>query len=197
MASFIPHPTFPHGRQAGLFSAVLAAFLIETRKGLEEDLLDKILQELRKSEDAFKATPMSKWVNGLWFTSLSLSLASALFVILAKAMGRRVLDREQIEAMFPVRGEGSWVEYTMTGQDRVRLARAHTAFKRKFDFLTLSATITISASLALFYPGLAVLIYTSQRGIAWSVAAIAVVMALVVFVCVLHDVYSASRYSTD
>ena len=135
----------------------------------------------------------------MWFASLSLSLASALFVILAKAMGRRVLDREEIEAMFmPKATDGrSQHDCNSAGRYRLQLTEGHKAFKRKFEFLTMSATITISASLTLFYPGLVVLIYTSQRGIAWSVAAIAVAMGVVSFVCVLHDVYSASRYDTE
>ncbi|TEB27341.1 hypothetical protein FA13DRAFT_949615 [Coprinellus micaceus] len=182
---------------AGLFSAVLAAFLIEARKGLEEDTLDKILKELKQTDEPFTPTTISKWVNGLWFASLSLSLASALFVILAKAMGRRVLDREEIEAMFSSKDSdsygGSRGEPDCTGRYKFQ----HKVFKRKFEFLNISATITISASLTLFYPGLVVLIYTSQRGIAWSVAAIAVAMGLVSFTCVLHDVYSAPRYDTE
>ncbi|TEB27433.1 hypothetical protein FA13DRAFT_1736559 [Coprinellus micaceus] len=184
---------------AGLFSAVLAAFLIETRKDLQEDVLDEILQELRQSDEPFEATVIAKWVNGLWFASLSLSLASALFVILAKAMGRRVLDREEIEAMFAPKATDGSAQQDCTGSGRYRfqLTEGHKAFRRKFEFLTMSATITISASLTLFYPGLVVLIYTSQRGIAWSVAAIAVAMGVVSFVCVLHDVYSASRYDTE
>lgn len=112
-------------------------------------------------------------------------------------MGRRVLDREEIEAMFSSQLGGTQPDSASTGQDQVQLTRVHTAFKKKFEFLMMSATITISASLTLFYPGLVVLLYTSQRGIAWSVAAIAVVMALLAFIFVLHDVYSAARYGTE
>lgn len=89
-----------------------------------------------------------------------------------------MVDREQIEALFLLKN-GAQLDSDSTGRERIQLMRVHTAFKRKFEFLTLAATVTISASLTLFYPGLVVLLYTSQRGIAWSVAAIAVVMAFV------------------
>lgn len=101
--------------------------------------------------------------------------------------------------MFAPKATDGSTQHDCTGSGRYRfqLTEGHKAFRRKFEFLTMSATITISASLTLFYPGLVVLIYTSQRGIAWSVAAIAVAMGVVSFVCVLHDVYSASRYDTE
>ncbi|KAJ7864332.1 hypothetical protein B0H13DRAFT_1637773, partial [Mycena leptocephala] len=83
---------------AGLFSAILSAFLIEVRKGLQEDLqsitntLLTILIEDRHnvtnaqmtSAGAFKPTSSARWVNGLWFSSLMFSLMSALGASLAK-----------------------------------------------------------------------------------------------------------------
>jgi hypothetical protein len=84
--------------QAGLFSAILSAFLIEIRKGLQEDLqsitnnLLTILIENQgtvagrqtPSSSRFVPSSASRWVNGLWFSSLIFSLMSALGASLAK-----------------------------------------------------------------------------------------------------------------
>ncbi|KAJ7164093.1 hypothetical protein C8R46DRAFT_1098721 [Mycena filopes] len=82
---------------AGLFSAILAAFLIEIRKGLQEDLqsvtnnlLIILIQNQQNitaastSANNFTPSASSRWVNGLWFSSLMFSLMSALGASLAK-----------------------------------------------------------------------------------------------------------------
>ncbi|KAF8147248.1 hypothetical protein K438DRAFT_1460018, partial [Mycena galopus ATCC 62051] len=83
---------------AGLFSAILSAFLIEIRKGLEEDLqnttnalLTVVIASLQNltgpqlpSTAHFEPTSSSRWINGLWFSSLLFSLMSALGASLAK-----------------------------------------------------------------------------------------------------------------
>jgi hypothetical protein len=182
------------------------------RKGLQEDLLDQILQELRKSDDPFKATPVSVWVNGLWFASLSISLAGGLFVILAKAMGRRVIDKEEIQLLFGGIGDTSNLHsdlsdsrttgsnpYSRVGESTPvddilqQCTGAQRSFKKMFEFLMICATISISTSLILFYPGLVVLIYTSQKGIGISVAAIASGMGVFTFAFILHDIWSAAQ----
>ncbi|KAF7368472.1 Alanyl-tRNA synthetase [Mycena venus] len=87
---------------AGLFSAILTAFLIESRKDLQADpqnttnsLLAFLIQDLHNSAGPFSPPPTprftptlsSRWVNGLWFASLVLSLMSALGASLAKGWG--------------------------------------------------------------------------------------------------------------
>ncbi|KAJ6469224.1 hypothetical protein DFH09DRAFT_832121, partial [Mycena vulgaris] len=83
---------------AGLFSAILTTFLIEIRKGLQEDLqsvTNTLLMTLiarqhntsatqTPSFPLFQPTSTTRWVNGLWFSSLMFSLMSALGVSLAK-----------------------------------------------------------------------------------------------------------------
>lgn len=94
-------------RQAGLFSAVVTAFLIQTADKLEPDyvqLSSSILYEILVVQRAFVngsavdldpvvsspnaldfSPPHSQlWINGLWYTSLSLSLITALVAVLAK-----------------------------------------------------------------------------------------------------------------
>ncbi|KZV98631.1 hypothetical protein EXIGLDRAFT_606763, partial [Exidia glandulosa HHB12029] len=86
---------------AGLFSAVATAFVIESYKLLQPDNEEYIAAALyallaaTNNDTALRmvsapsspnTTPSreSRWVNGLWFTSLFLSLAVALLCILVK-----------------------------------------------------------------------------------------------------------------
>ncbi|KAJ6529362.1 hypothetical protein B0H19DRAFT_877106, partial [Mycena capillaripes] len=74
---------------AGLFGAILTAFLIESRKDLKEDPLVQILQTLQNNSDTsisklFHPTRASIAVNAMWFSSLGLTLISALAAVLAK-----------------------------------------------------------------------------------------------------------------
>ncbi|KDR73201.1 hypothetical protein GALMADRAFT_29726, partial [Galerina marginata CBS 339.88] len=86
---------------AGLFSAILTAFLIETRKSLQPDtqvmtnmLIQQVIQQLSSKPNPqlvassqathFRAPSPLVWVNGLWFVSLTFSLAGAFGTILAK-----------------------------------------------------------------------------------------------------------------
>ncbi|PVF92520.1 hypothetical protein CPB86DRAFT_178363 [Serendipita vermifera] len=83
---------------AGLFSAILSAFLIEVRKGLQEDLQaktnDLLLTLIRIQQNpsspvtlgssSFAPTLATIRINAFWFVSLILSLLSALGASLAK-----------------------------------------------------------------------------------------------------------------
>ncbi|KAJ7893811.1 hypothetical protein B0H13DRAFT_1625075, partial [Mycena leptocephala] len=83
--------------RAGLFSAILSAFLIEIRKGLKEDsssitnsLLATLIQAQNStnpqvsSDTPFVPMASTLWIIGLWFMSLVLSLNSALWATMAK-----------------------------------------------------------------------------------------------------------------
>ncbi|KAF9045484.1 hypothetical protein BJ165DRAFT_165295 [Panaeolus papilionaceus] len=90
---------------AGLFSAILTAFLIETRKGLQRDnqdttniLLERVIQTLQSLQNTtapkeivsgplnahYIPPPAILWINGLLFVSLTFSLVGAFGTILAK-----------------------------------------------------------------------------------------------------------------
>ncbi|KAF8145674.1 hypothetical protein K438DRAFT_1629715 [Mycena galopus ATCC 62051] len=88
---------------AGLFSAVLTTFVAQTSQALSPDntaISNSILLELvalqraqangtsfdsiPSADISFTAASSDIWVNGLWFTSLALSLATALLAVLAK-----------------------------------------------------------------------------------------------------------------
>ncbi|KAF8604489.1 hypothetical protein BDV93DRAFT_491675 [Ceratobasidium sp. AG-I] len=89
---------------ATLYSAILSAFLIESKKLLQQDptevsngLLLLIAQSQQRIEQGqpqptlapiqpvtFSAPSSARWINGLWFLSLALSLSAALVAMLAK-----------------------------------------------------------------------------------------------------------------
>ncbi|EJD41492.1 hypothetical protein AURDEDRAFT_29088, partial [Auricularia subglabra TFB-10046 SS5] len=88
---------------SGLFSAVSTAFIIESYKTLQPDYTQYLANtlfdvlntrnvsgdlDLRRltlpAPSAFTSSPASFWINGLWFTSLVMSLTVALLCILAK-----------------------------------------------------------------------------------------------------------------
>ncbi|KAJ7229352.1 hypothetical protein C8J57DRAFT_1092604, partial [Mycena rebaudengoi] len=71
---------------AGLFGAILTAFLIESRKDLKADPLQQILQALSNDSvsEPFRPSRASLVVNAVWFSSLGLTLISALSAVLAK-----------------------------------------------------------------------------------------------------------------
>ncbi|KAF8524071.1 hypothetical protein BU17DRAFT_15400, partial [Hysterangium stoloniferum] len=75
--------------QAGLFGGILTAFLIESRKDLQVDPLQEILQTLQNqfaatTSPSFEVSKSSLVVNYLWFSSLGLTLFSALCAVLAR-----------------------------------------------------------------------------------------------------------------
>ncbi|KAK0498074.1 hypothetical protein EDD18DRAFT_1071671, partial [Armillaria luteobubalina] len=88
---------------AGLFSAVVTTFVAQTSQSLQVDygevttvlLIELInvqrsasngslINDVPRSDLTFSPSTSDSWVNGLWFTSLSLSLAAALFAVLTK-----------------------------------------------------------------------------------------------------------------
>ncbi|CAG8701104.1 2554_t:CDS:2, partial [Acaulospora colombiana] len=78
---------------AGLFAGILTAFIVESRKELYEDpqtrLLKDILSTLQNipntlNPELFEPETSFLNINGLWFTSLMLTLSSALGGVLSK-----------------------------------------------------------------------------------------------------------------
>ncbi|KAH7099226.1 hypothetical protein BKA62DRAFT_621614, partial [Auriculariales sp. MPI-PUGE-AT-0066] len=84
---------------AGLFSAVLTGFLVESSKQLQPDHAEitatavvAILAHLQASKTESASIPMTsfsptrdvRWINGLWFSSLTLALIVSLLAILFK-----------------------------------------------------------------------------------------------------------------
>ncbi|KAF9060634.1 hypothetical protein BDP27DRAFT_1170043, partial [Rhodocollybia butyracea] len=96
---------------AGLFSAVLTTFVAQTSQSLSQDytqLSASYLNELTMlvrangnstaisnvplTSTAFSSAILDLWINGLWFTSLVISLSVALFAVLAKQWLRQYVS---------------------------------------------------------------------------------------------------------
>ena len=101
--------------QAGLFSGVVTTFVIEFYKLLQQDssqvtnaLLARISAQLDNSSTealgpdsstaAFDPGRASRWINGLWFMALLLSLAAAFFAMVAKQWLREYLQWTSLSA---------------------------------------------------------------------------------------------------
>ncbi|KAK0204217.1 hypothetical protein DFS33DRAFT_1374400 [Desarmillaria ectypa] len=88
---------------AGLFSAVVSTFVVQVSQNLQIDygqvtasLLIELINVQRAAVNGsivnnvpfadltFSPAASDSWVNGLWFTSLALSLSTALFAVLTK-----------------------------------------------------------------------------------------------------------------
>ncbi|KAF9018117.1 hypothetical protein BDP27DRAFT_1440294 [Rhodocollybia butyracea] len=96
---------------AGLFSAVLTTFVAQTSQSLSQDntqLSASYLSELTMlvrangnstailniplTSTSFSPDILDLWINGLWFTSLVISLSVALFAVLAKQWLRQYMS---------------------------------------------------------------------------------------------------------
>ncbi|KAJ7156400.1 hypothetical protein C8R46DRAFT_1004786 [Mycena filopes] len=89
---------------AGLFSAVLTAFIVESYKMLSPDqseptvlllaTLNGTPMEIHSPQ--FRPSPISVACNALWFLSLALSLSSALIATLVEQWARNFLQRTEM-----------------------------------------------------------------------------------------------------
>ncbi|KAF6741138.1 hypothetical protein DFP72DRAFT_309850 [Ephemerocybe angulata] len=74
---------------AGLFAAIVASFLIDSKKDLQLDSEQKLLNDIRaatlRQGNSYHAPTYTDTVNGLWAISLYLTLFSAIMGVLAKA----------------------------------------------------------------------------------------------------------------
>ncbi|KZV80673.1 hypothetical protein EXIGLDRAFT_780661 [Exidia glandulosa HHB12029] len=101
---------------AGLFSAVATAFVIESYQSLQPDNTAYAAtalyilvaasnhstgMTLPSPPDLAYKSPLSRWINGLWFTSILLSLAVALLSILAKQWITEYRARNNASAKSP------------------------------------------------------------------------------------------------
>ncbi|KAF8887048.1 hypothetical protein CPB85DRAFT_296153 [Mucidula mucida] len=155
---------------AGLFSAVLTTFVAQTSQALQPDratestlLLREIaaLQRAQMNGTSAESVPSTSadftpaaidvWVNGLWFTSLTLSLASALFAVLIK----------------------QWIRYYMSHTSGTIRKRSliHQFRLRGFQKWHVQTLINIlpvlmHLSLAIFFAGLTLFLLSLRRSIA-------------------------------
>ncbi|ESK89192.1 hypothetical protein Moror_5199 [Moniliophthora roreri MCA 2997] len=156
---------------AGLFSAVVTTFAIESYKWLSEDpaettvtLLKQISQQLVNasqvpSEEVFEVDPSSVRINCFWVLSLIFSLTSSLFALLCKQWLREhrrdTLTRSQAETL-------ALVQLRRDSLEKWGVASIPSALP-----------ILLEVSLLLFFAGLLELLWISNH-IVFALATVAV-----------------------
>ncbi|KAJ7056124.1 hypothetical protein C8F01DRAFT_1373105 [Mycena amicta] len=186
---------------AGLFSASLTAFIVESYKTLVADsgdstvqLLSQISLQLATASNGtvfkaptpipFKAPTSALVCNALWFISLGLSLACALVATLLEQWAREFLHRADMRSAPVVRARMySFLYYGM----------------RRFRMHTVVDVIPslLHASLICFFAGLVAFLLPVNKIIAAIVAAILAVVVCVYFVLtVLPIIQADSPYRT-
>jgi energy-converting hydrogenase Eha subunit A len=195
-----PHPFFTFGltnltSQAGLFSAVLTAFVVESYQSLQEDytqtsaeLLRQISRQLANSSipaapdsSQFQAQQSDVRVNACWFVSLLLSLVVALFGIFLKQWMRTYM---------------TWTDVT---PDRAAVAIRQVRYRgletwRLGTILTVLPTL-LQLSVILFLSGLLVFLWNLDRMVAHVMAVLlAITFSLVAAVTALPAVFKSCPF---
>lgn len=181
-------------KQAGLFSAVLAGLLVQLFVGLQpsnnqdtNNLLSQNMLELRQisrqlanssyvpvdiplPSPNFQADASVVWINTLWFLSLVLSLASALFGMISKQWLREYLQ---------------WTTMSGLSEDQVRLRQdRYEAFNDwNTPAIIASMPVLLEIALILFLLGMEVLLWT-LNGVVFGVCTVAVVTLIVLVIVV-------------
>ncbi|KAF9023903.1 hypothetical protein BDZ89DRAFT_1069568 [Hymenopellis radicata] len=154
---------------AALFSAVVTSFIVQTCQSLKVDNVEvgnSLMSEMISVQPveavppavtSFRAQTADRWVNGLWFTSLGLSLATTLLAVLAK----------------------QWIHQYMTVPSvsprtrcRIRHFRYKALEKWRVPLIIELLPVLMHAALGLFFIGLVV--YLRSLSTAMAVGAFAV-----------------------
>jgi hypothetical protein len=177
--------------QAGLFAGVVAAFLLESRKGLQDDpqqvLLREINRALRNESSAsaplpFHPTTSSFSVNFLWFISLTLTLVGALSAVIAKGW---------IVTYLPASAGKSFEDAC---ERHLRVTRAH---QWHLDGILALIPLLLQLSLLLFLAGLAIFVLGDSKSIGAAVLAlIALTTVIYIVMTVLPRLSPACPFRT-
>ncbi|KAK0483853.1 hypothetical protein IW261DRAFT_984743 [Armillaria novae-zelandiae] len=168
---------------AGLFSAVVTTFVAQTSQSLQADYTEmsaNLLFEMINIQRAiasgasvdtvppsplnpnitFIASTNSVWVNGLWFTSLALSLTTALISVLVKQWLHHYMDLP-----------------SGTARERSLLQQFRFAGLQKWRVHIIIGLLPVlmHTALALFFVGLVIFLGPLRDSIAWAVGVITVV----------------------
>lgn len=148
----------------------------------------KILHRLQLLQDtqveSFQPTLVSVWVNGLWFSSLTASMMGALTVMLAKSLGRWVISKKEAETIFYC------PEYPRRRYREIQHIYLHSILERELIYLTNIASIFVHIAVFLFFAGLAILLFTTQKSIGTSFLVIMSIMGTFIFSVASHYVYA-------
>ncbi|KAJ3485495.1 hypothetical protein NLI96_g4911 [Meripilus lineatus] len=186
---------------AGLYSAILTAFLIEAYKLLQPDSSDdsrQILLEISRQLKSFTVTSGlvnatyvpsslptgsftpkqgSVWLNGLWFIALILSLTTASLGLLVKQWLRDCDDNPGI---------------TPEEHRRIRLFRIRGLRKYKVHEMAAFLPLLLQISLILFFSGLVLFTRTVHATIGWVIMGLVVAWGTFLVITTILPWFSAS-----
>ncbi|SJL16703.1 uncharacterized protein ARMOST_20232 [Armillaria ostoyae] len=190
---------------AGLFSAVVTTFVVQTSQNLQVDysqvtatLLFELIDVQRAAANGtlvndvprsdltpfsdFRPTIADSLVNGLWFTSLSFSLATALFAVLTKQWIHQYI---------------AMPSGTPRDRCRVRQFRYMGLEQWGVGFIIGLLPLLLSMSLGIFLVGLVLFLVPLQRAIASIVGTITLISFAAYFVSnFLPIMYPSCPYKT-
>ncbi len=177
---FLPAIPFLKILKGRLFSAVVTTFIVQTYQSLQADYtqasamlllelvsiqralangtsLDAIPKSSYNPSTTFIPSRGSVWVNGLWLTSLVLSLSTALIAVLVK----------QWLHHYTALPSGTSRERSHTRQFR------HAGFQKWQVFAIVGLLpVTMHAALAIFFLGLVIFLVPLQVSLSWIVGSI-------------------------
>ncbi|SJL10847.1 uncharacterized protein ARMOST_14241 [Armillaria ostoyae] len=187
---------------AGLFSAVLTTFVIQTSQNLRPDYTEvsaSLLIELVELQRAanvssipsspfypsisFSPSSADVWLNSLWFVSLTLSLITALVAVLVKQWLHQYIS--VISDILP-RDRGSTRQYRYMG-----------LMTWQVPMIIGLLPVLLHISLGLFFAGLSIYLFALDIAIAYIVAAISATAYVAYVAClVLPLFYHNCPYKT-
>ena len=209
--------------QAGLFSAVLTAFIVESYQLLQPSSTDATLAVLHQIshqvasftinptfvnstypsrllddvQSPFSAPASAIWINTLWFASLVCSLAAASIALIVKQWLR--------EAMM-----GLWRTGTSRETARLRQRRLNGLVKWRVGSIVATLPILLQLALILFLIGMVVMLWSlhsvvatvtsSLVGVLFAVFVLATIMPVLRWDCPYRSpqafaVYTATRFT--
>ncbi|KAL1716419.1 hypothetical protein EV715DRAFT_275014 [Schizophyllum commune] len=174
---------------AGLFSAVVTTFVVQSSQALQPDyaqisvsLLAEMLAMQRAwatgssiddvprsslALDAVSASALDYWCNGLWYISLSLSMSAALMAVLVKQW---------------ILAYNSNVSGTPKQQALARQFRLIGVERWNVPLIVGLLPMLLHISLLLFFVGLSLYVFTLDSAIAWIIVALAIAVYLLYLV---------------
>ncbi|KAA1466027.1 hypothetical protein DENSPDRAFT_7912 [Dentipellis sp. KUC8613] len=175
---------------AGLFSAVVTTFVVQTSQDLQPDYamvsaslltelvglqraasqgisLDSVPISLVNSTSPFRAAANVRWVNGLWFTSLAFSLGTALVSVLVKQWLQNYVAA--------VLGSAST-------RVHIRQFRFYGLEKWHFRDIVGMLPVFMHIALLLFFVGLVVFLHNLDLVVSWVVTCIAMIAYTAYFI---------------
>ncbi|KAL1741529.1 hypothetical protein HDZ31DRAFT_66839 [Schizophyllum fasciatum] len=189
---------------AGLFSAVVTTFVVQSSQALQPDyaqvaasLMAEMLaiqrawatglavDDVPRSSltlDSVSASSLDYWCNGLWFSSLALSMSAALMAVLVK-------------------------QWLLAFSSHVSGTPKHQALARQFRLIGVERwnvplivgllPMLLHVSLLLFFVGLSLYIFTFDAAIAWVIITLSIlVYSLYLAANVLPMIYSQCPYKS-